>query len=567
MKNILMSLILLFCSNILAGGDNVGNGGDPCENRFQLVRDDLRAWINQGGPARFKFPTALTLEDYTKSMLNNLNEAKVSCTDETVKVGQAEKTCRNFFDAQNLPVIICNRTRLLEASQDNQYVLVHHEYAGLAGLETNVGEVSDYRISNQVSSFLENQIIKKLVVKTRDPFQLELYDISILLPKILAPESLTSFALKPTDVGGYGVLLPKEKISLLDPFFTSLGDVTGALGSRDGLKFLSNKGSFNYSSFYSYMEAMALRIVPCTSNALALNPDCKHHIRIVWQLQPSKNYSSVSERLNQEAALHAAYDITQSDLVVLIQKLKKLKASVEVPDVSGGLWVNPYLEQRRLGSAYAKELFTIFKSFIGEKRISQVTFTRYGWSEYVTEGTWYFSGINFINGKAKTMTIPRINAEIQFYTSTRSEQGAFWGLMSPVAPELKTFNRTWRDDNIIRNLTEDQIMAGGRAAQRTQNPKFHDGENTDCASCHAAQPTRQWFGENFSWINLSKKFPDDEYQNQNQILKNATPQFMNDNGSAATIRQFGYVGQNAFVSQRVINESADALDFILQSNW
>ncbi len=50
-------------------------------------------------------------------------------------------------------------------SESDQYVLVHHEYAGLAGIEISKGEDSDYQVSNQISGYLENQVIKKLAVK------------------------------------------------------------------------------------------------------------------------------------------------------------------------------------------------------------------------------------------------------------------------------------------------------------------------------------------------------------------------------------------------------------------
>jgi hypothetical protein len=69
----------------------------------------------------------------------------------------------------------------MATDQSDQYVLIHHEYAGLAGFEVNDGESSQYEISNQISGYLEDQIVKKLVVKPRpgagpspkDPFSPE----------------------------------------------------------------------------------------------------------------------------------------------------------------------------------------------------------------------------------------------------------------------------------------------------------------------------------------------------------------------------------------------------------
>jgi hypothetical protein len=80
-------------------------------------------------------------------------------------VGEAEKTCKNFIGRQGLARIECNTKRFLETDESDQYILVHHEFAGLAGLEVNQGEDSDYQISNQIAAFLEDQVTKKLVIK------------------------------------------------------------------------------------------------------------------------------------------------------------------------------------------------------------------------------------------------------------------------------------------------------------------------------------------------------------------------------------------------------------------
>lgn len=50
-------------------------------------------------------------------------------------------------------------------------------------------------------------------------------------------------------------------------------------------------------------------------------------------------------------------------------------------------------------------------------------------------------------------------------------------------------------------------------------------------------------------------------------MENVTPPFDSSNGSAALVRQFGYVGQNPYVSQRVINETADAITSQLEKKY
>ena len=171
----LMLAPCFFAGNAVAGinsgspvaGPGASGGGDACEDRIKVIRDDLKAWISNGGSAGLKLPQTVTLHQYNTSMPDFIGRAQVSCTDRAVKIGSADKTCRFFWNSSGIPQIECNRTAFVnETKEDDQYVLVHHEYAGLAGFEVTDGEDSKYPISNQITTFLENQVIKRLVVKS-----------------------------------------------------------------------------------------------------------------------------------------------------------------------------------------------------------------------------------------------------------------------------------------------------------------------------------------------------------------------------------------------------------------
>jgi len=168
---ILGIILVLLLSNLsfAANGKEGGNGGDICENKFKIIRDDIVTWIKNGGAAGLKFEQGISLEQYQSSMLNNLQVAHIICTNETVQIGTAEKTCINFLASDGSLVIRCNSDRFLKTSESDQYVLVHHEYAGLSKLEINDGESSDYTLSNQIAEYLENQVVKKLSIKKPAP--------------------------------------------------------------------------------------------------------------------------------------------------------------------------------------------------------------------------------------------------------------------------------------------------------------------------------------------------------------------------------------------------------------
>lgn len=167
MKLILVLALSIFVSaaSAMVDGQDRGNGGDLCELRFNNVRDDIRSWIQKGGSKGLQLPSNLSLDQYNSDMLEQIDNAQVSCTEDKVMIGAAEKTCINFLDEKGQAKIKCNLKRFLDSEDSAQYVLVHHEYAGLAGFEVNTDEESDYRISNQISGYLETEESQKLVIK------------------------------------------------------------------------------------------------------------------------------------------------------------------------------------------------------------------------------------------------------------------------------------------------------------------------------------------------------------------------------------------------------------------
>jgi len=163
---------LCLAATLLAGPAHatkeVGNGGDACEERILSVRDDLAGWIKKGGAQNLALPAKLTLARYEQTMKQAMARAVVSCTAAPVIVRGVEKTCTNF--ARNgRAEIVCNYDRFLASAEDEQYRIVHHEYAGVAGLEENREEESDYTLSRQLTKFLEAQTVKRLSVMPVTP--------------------------------------------------------------------------------------------------------------------------------------------------------------------------------------------------------------------------------------------------------------------------------------------------------------------------------------------------------------------------------------------------------------
>ena len=149
-------------------GAETGGGGDASEERVNEIRIDILNWIEKGGAKDLVLPKSISYNEYITSMSNVLQAQKViiGFSDEKVIHGDTEKTCKNYIDKDTLEMhILCNISRFENTKDSDQYRLIHHEYAGLSGIEYNEGAASDYNISTQITDFLTYETVFKLAVK------------------------------------------------------------------------------------------------------------------------------------------------------------------------------------------------------------------------------------------------------------------------------------------------------------------------------------------------------------------------------------------------------------------
>ena len=171
MKLFMLLILPLAFQTVFAGTVTSGTrgGGDLCENRIKIIKDDLLDWISKGGPNNLKLPSGIVVGQYKNDMMNVLSTAAVECVGKgdrgyPVEINGVPKVC--VFDSGRNN-IICDYTKFTSTKESDQYVLIHHEYAGLANIEIPNASDSNYSVSNQISGYLVDQVIKKLAVKPR----------------------------------------------------------------------------------------------------------------------------------------------------------------------------------------------------------------------------------------------------------------------------------------------------------------------------------------------------------------------------------------------------------------
>jgi hypothetical protein len=165
MKKIIL-IGLLAVSKVFAHGSEGVGGGDANEIVFKDVAVNIKAWIVVGNSRGLQLPPGLSQQTYESSMLGVLTNYNITMTDKPVLVNGAEKTCQNTLESSGHGTILCNISRFegLRNRTNDLYRLVHHEFASLARIEKNIEAVSDYVISDQISSYLKYEAVLRLPI-------------------------------------------------------------------------------------------------------------------------------------------------------------------------------------------------------------------------------------------------------------------------------------------------------------------------------------------------------------------------------------------------------------------
>lgn len=155
---------------ILAGGNFSGGGDTQCEARLQKIQKNLAEWLNleTEGPRSLELGR-IELEKYLTGMCEFVY-TQIECTSDKVDVDDIEKTCKFEMKSPktNMPLITCNIDRVDKTNDNNAYMLLHHEVAGLASLELPKGSQSRYDVvSDQIAEYTITFQETKLGVKKR----------------------------------------------------------------------------------------------------------------------------------------------------------------------------------------------------------------------------------------------------------------------------------------------------------------------------------------------------------------------------------------------------------------
>lgn len=345
-----------------------------------------------------------------------------------------------------------------------------------------------------------------------------LNDVSVLIP--LPPAQQIQLLLNPQDHSEQGELLPVAIYENLPSI------VQGA----DPKKIYTDK-----------LKVVAFRIDPCFLER-GTPYGCRRQIRLVWQPVSQSGDRSFT----MDAALHTFYDLSAEQWGLLLEQLAPLQSKKE----NDSLNVHPQLVAEGLSGPTWSQFKKIILNFAGSRNLSRVT----AMTVNTFNSIWTFTGFDVNQGVLSRIKIPRVDRPTQAFFLDFVDLLEFRASISPYPQGVPDWLNLVTDSLGTKQLaTEEQLRSALDQALRIENPKLEDTASIDCVSCHIAQTARLWGERNTKW-SWAKHFASSYYQSSINLKNNSrTPESVN------RLRAFGYFMDEAIVSQRIINESAEVV--------
>lgn len=397
--------------------------------------------------------------------------------------------------------------------------------------------------------------------------------LAVIFLNLLSNSALTLRAQEPTtlDVNDVSILLPlpktvaekKNHIYLLsnDPM-----NQVFPKGLEEKVPGLFSTPPGDPSSIYSSMLVTAMRYDPCFPALDSQN--CQPQLRLTAQFY---DINSIGDPVYDEVALHLFYPLSSEESKGLLKDLISLKKSSPVLTKGKELYVHPALENSTMASPWAKELKKIIFKYANSGKLKRITGMGFVFD------TWPFFAVKVVNNGAT------VENEILKHTVENGLERQQWdifavnkydlGNLSPVSsveagPSFFSLGSNYMQGNTP--LTTQKVQLSIDSIERTLNPKVHNAETVDCASCHISRFVKNNAIKNgVAWKSEMSYQPSPQFN-----IKNRTAETLK--LSAANIVQFGHFlrspGTNQglplnslplpSVSDRVIYESIEVVKYL-----
>jgi hypothetical protein len=377
--------------------------------------------------------------------------------------------------------------------------------------------------------------------KAAGSLQVQLNDVSTLLPLPKTDADLNAL-LKASASGKNGTLLPR---TLTDPIAPT--PRPGPFAVKDELP-------------YDDLRVVGFRIDPCFSETDAAAADragtCVNQLRLIFQ---AFTKTDDGQFLARDSGFHALYKLTRPELLELVRAVVALRQENQRGIAMAELAPHAVVAAQGLQGPMARGLERLILASAGEKNLER--FTRM----VVTGiGAWKFDGFDVRDGVAVKTEISSDHATIPAGTL---EQSNFTGLSGPstlnnrFSPEMTDGLALIGSVRDSKAATAGERQAAFDVALQIENPSLTTAGRIDCASCHFAGPARKLVAEPQFGLtptgNANAFQADKAFVNAREMLQ--TTSFM---PTAMNVHAFSYLGKDAGINFRTINETAAVVTYL-----
>ncbi len=295
------------------------------------------------------------------------------------------------------------------------------------------------------------------------------------------------------------------------------------------------------------LRVLAVRFDPCFPGRDATGPiPCRAQVRLV--AQPMRPLSAGQLPGAADGAIHLHYEITNAELRALVARVLALRIAAGVAD-GAPFGLHPALTPA-LDTPFATGLKALLLANIGAGKLRRITFTT---RTAARQPLWEFGGVNIDAAGAVT--------DLAHVGVTRPPDGSppvqllndQLGMRYVVTPDSSwegaltpLYVRTE-----IAAITTPVRTELTNKIHRLEHPSETSPESVDCVSCHIAMHLRHDATSAWTTFDSTGQFT--------SPLPLTLP-FPTIAGQRDRVRAFGYFEREPQVNQRVVNETAAAVD-------
>jgi hypothetical protein len=389
-----------------------------------------------------------------------------------------------------------------------------------------------------VAACSSDQASDAAVEDTRPVGQLSMNTTSVLLP--LPPSLEADRLIRPSDMGDKGVALP--------PWAMPAPTLVMNVARQEMLDAL---------------RIVSVRVDPCYPNIATKDPSlCQGVLHVIWQPVVPAWEEGATTVGTADAAVHAFHLLSAAELSSYLEGVLAIDGQCPA-DPTGPLRVHPGMAAEGPGGPCQSAFQSLVLKHAGASNLQRMTYMAVRattGNRYLGQG-WLLAGADFDGADAHLVVVSLTSDKEQHFGNNVNdgkaldETSSFKGDFIPTTSSTDALMAIIRDSSEAEKAPEADLLASLEQTYRIENPRLNNLDTVDCASCHVSTQARVWVEQHrgLSAASSPSRFTSSSFD---LSLTSDTATRTN------SLRGLGYFGSRPAISQRTVNDTAAAAEFV-----